>query len=141
MEETTKKTCPDRERYSPCNACHQVDVEKTMRDLEAMATEEIIREAIVVAEDSVRLIREAAVWERHNEYNFKDLVSYMNREELIKEVAHMYERHVLARTFHNDSFGAYNYTSDLVHEVALGKRGKQNGSEEARLMDGAGAGI
>lgn len=132
--------CPGRQRYSPCDACHAVDVEKTMKDLEAMTREDLIREATIVAEDSVRLIKDAGVWERHNEYNFNDLVPYMTDSELVKEVAHMYERHVVAKRLHDDSFGANQYTSDLVHEVAMNKRPRQDGSEEVRLMNG-GSGI
>ena len=138
---TPEKTdCPDgfcgadHRGYGGCLDESTRTKEAAIARLDGLTLEERLQEVAKVMERTITFIRGVTQSERGNECNLLDLGKYMTPEELKKEIIHMYDRNEMALALYRAAAAGANYSHELVHEVAIGKRKEYSNSEEARLM-------
>lgn len=127
----------DHRGYGGCLDESVSDKDSALARLRGLSLDQILQESMKVQERTNKIIKAAMQREALNEENLHTLKDYMTHEELETEVAHMYERNEMALELYKFVEGGASYSDRLIHEVAVGIRGKKNGSEEARVMSEA----
>lgn len=146
-EKYDNSRCPDgfceadHRGYGGCLDENVKTKEAAVARLSGLSLDQMLEESFKVQERTAKIIKAAVQREAINAENLLALKDYMTHKETETELAHMYEINELALQLYSFAEAGTKCSDKLVTEVAIGKRAKQSGSQEARVMNGMGEGI